>query len=407
MDLENMQRLWKAISKTYQIGVFYFDNDVTMIYSSVEKKEQLLAFKLNDIILKATECLLFKKARIMIENNGIAWIGIPVMDEDTLKGVVLLGAFRAYNIPDQELVESIRNIYIEEEQVQFMFQYILRLPFYNDNEYITIIKLLYNYLYQSEFNMNELQAHDETIELNSSLTDYSSSQINSNHLEFHGTHEAEKYLLECIKTGDVERIKSSSISLKGGKLGSISIGNELRQAKNIFIVSTTIATRAAIEVGVNSELAYTISDIYIRQSESLSSITKIYELQYKMLYDLTRRVKELVGIREQTPYISRTCEYIKAHVYEDIKLPEIANDLGISTSHLSRIFHNEMGINVVNYIRNVKVNEAKFLLKFTDYSYVEISDKLAFSSQSYFITVFKNIAGVTPKQYKINYKAKE
>ena len=52
------------------------------------------------------------------------------------------------------------------------------------------------------------------------------------------------------------------------------------------------------------------------------------------------------------------------------------------------------------YVQQEKVREAKRLLKGSSYSIVEISEALAFSSQSYFCAVFKKITGMTPESYR-------
>lgn len=69
-------------------------------------------------------------------------------------------------------------------------------------------------------------------------------------------------------------------------------------------------------------------------------------------------------------------------------------------NHLCSHFKKEMGTTVHRYIQEKKISEAKHLLLFTDHSYDEVGNLLAFSSQSHFIQSFKKITGYTPKEYK-------
>ena len=59
------------------------------------------------------------------------------------------------------------------------------------------------------------------------------------------------------------------------------------------------------------------------------------------------------------------------------------------------------------YLNQVRTERAKNLLKYSNSSLVEISDYVGFSSQSYFGSVFKRIAGMTPQQYRNRYHVKE
>ena len=86
------------------------------------------------------------------------------------------------------------------------------------------------------------------------------------------------------------------------------------------------------------------------------------------------------------------------------KTPQEAKDLAehteLSTSYLSRLFEKELGIAVSDYIREKKIDKAQNLLKYSDFSTVEIANYLSFSSQSHFIQTFEKLVGLTPKKYR-------
>lgn len=52
------------------------------------------------------------------------------------------------------------------------------------------------------------------------------------------------------------------------------------------------------------------------------------------------------------------------------------------------------------YIREQKIDMAKNLLKYSDYSMIDIANRLSFSSQSHFIQQFREVVGMTPKKYR-------
>ena len=64
------------------------------------------------------------------------------------------------------------------------------------------------------------------------------------------------------------------------------------------------------------------------------------------------------------------------------------------------MFKNETGDSVSAYIRKQKIETAKRLLKYSDYSLIDIANRLSFSSQSHFIQQFRELVGMTPKKYR-------
>lgn len=97
--------------------------------------------------------------------------------------------------------------------------------------------------------------------------------------------------------------------------------------------------------------------------------------------------------------VKRIQAYIKGHVRERISLADVASVYGLSQNYLSTLFskYSEMGF--VEYNTNVKIEEAKRLLRSTDMKVYEVSDALGFESAFYFSKVFRKIVGLSPREY--------
>ena len=108
----------------------------------------------------------------------------------------------------------------------------------------------------------------------------------------HNTYDIEQLLLRMVRKGDTVALRewfATAPAIRGGVVA----GDPLRQRKNLFIVTVTLASRAAIQGGMQVDDAFTLSDSYIRQCELLSIPERITNLQYRMLMDYTERVERL------------------------------------------------------------------------------------------------------------------
>ncbi|PMB53181.1 AraC family transcriptional regulator [Fischerella thermalis CCMEE 5201] len=94
--------------------------------------------------------------------------------------------------------------------------------------------------------------------------------------------------------------------------------------------------------------------------------------------------------------------YINDALNQDIKLADLAQLLGMSQSHFSRLFKRSMGLSPHQYLLQQRVERAKQLLKHTNQSLVEIALACGFDSHSHLSRQFRQLTGMTPKAYRSN-----
>src|SRR5690606_18046541 len=87
---------------------------------------------------------------------------------------------------------------------------------------------------------------------------------------------------------------------------------------------------------------------------------------------------------------------------EHFNVDDIAKNIGISRVQLYRKVKALLDCNITDYILNVRLQRAKYLLLNEELSISEITYKVGFSSPTYFSTVFKSKNGCTPSEYKRN-----
>ena len=299
---------------------------------------------------------------------------------------------------------AIRNIMKEysislehKERLTELYQF---MPQYSFHQFCHFLALFYQELFNDVIDIDAyLNVYTDTGST-SEASLHSAKIHDAKEMElFHNTYHYEQLYMDYIRSGNVEGLKaffSNAFSLQTGKLAD----NTLRQEKNILIVSVTLATRCAIEGGLDIESAYQLSDVYIPESEKLQSTEALYQMQYNMLLDFTRRVAQAQLPHDTTSDISKCIQYIKQHTNQAISTSDVAAYVGKSRSYLSHCFKKELGFEMREFIMRCKLEEAKSLLTYTDKSLSEISSYLCFSSQAYFQNVFKKKFGVTPNEYR-------
>jgi len=98
--------------------------------------------------------------------------------------------------------------------------------------------------------------------------------------------------------------------------------------------------------------------------------------------------------------MSRVEDFIRKNFDSEITLRMLAEIAGMSESSFSRRFKISAGITPYQYVMRERLEEAKRLLRDTEWSLVDIAVATGFSSQSHFATTFKKSVKLTPLQYR-------
>jgi len=121
------------------------------------------------------------------------------------------------------------------------------------------------------------------------------------------------------------------------------------------------------------------------------SITQIFQ-------DIIKCKEQLNEIKEKQ-YIQKALQYIAGHFQFDISLDEVAAYVNLNSSYFSHYFKKQVGVNFVEYVTRIRLQEAQLLLSEPDIKIKEIASKVGFRDARYFAKIFKNYMGVTPSQY--------
>ena len=215
--------------------------------------------------------------------------------------------------------------------------------------------------------------------------------------------EYEKY--NAVSSGNVERVKENFIKIKENYYNGKGVLSDdpVKNVRYHFIISTAIISRVCIENGMSHDLAYTLSDIYIRRADKCESIEKIIDMIGEMHIDYAERMRELKKENVISIHIRKCIDYIYDNLQEKLTVRSMAEYLQIDPTYLSKLFSKEVGISFREFIINARVGAAKNMLAYSDFSFSEVSLSLGFSSQSAFTDTFKRLTGMTPGKYRALY----
>ncbi len=97
--------------------------------------------------------------------------------------------------------------------------------------------------------------------------------------------------------------------------------------------------------------------------------------------------------------VCRTQRYICTHVREKLSVPVVAKQVNVSPSYLTALFHKNLQISPGEYIRRIKLQESKRMIREDQLNFTQIAEMLQYSTVHHFSRQFKEKFGVTPTEY--------
>jgi len=173
-------------------------------------------------------------------------------------------------------------------------------------------------------------------------------------------------------------------------------------AKNYVMgmVALVVKTAAGMVVGRNTEEHFLSRDYY-GEITIINDLWKLKKWFERILEEILDSVKDTQS-NKLVKVIELAKEYIAEHAKSDLTLEKISEELSISQTHFSRIFKAHVGVSFVDYLTQVRIENAKELIKTSGMSFKQICFEVGFNDPNYFSKVFKKVVGITPGEYKRN-----
>jgi two-component system, response regulator YesN len=209
----------------------------------------------------------------------------------------------------------------------------------------------------------------------------------------------ENKLLHAIARGDPHRLK---IAMEEGKELSWPYrhpDSPVRSMKNLSITANSLCRKAAESGGVHPLYLDSISGkfaIQIEQAQNIAALVCLYE---EMLHAYCNLVREL-SVAALSPLVKEAVTSIRFTLDQPLSLKRLSKTLGVHPSYLSRTFKKELGMTLTDYINTLRIEEAKYLLAFSNASVTEIAASVGYSDSNYFSKVFQKREQMTPHGFR-------
>ena len=384
--------LLQCIHETY---LWHYDTEGTLLSSNCPQEERVASLISEELIRYFVDYT--KEHSKPAIHSGVYetnWIIDPQKESGKVISVYLVGPFYIDSFPEGAIREQMfhKNLSIGYKE-----------DVLNNLRKISVIgftKIIdYTIMLHYAVNGERIGSYDLHVSVHKNETEKADDE--ELETKIHGTYDAEREMLRMVREGDLsvlEYLKKMSTIGNIGKLAADS-SEPLRQFRNALLVNIVLFSRAAIEGGLYTETAMTLTDYYFQAVESAKSFQDLTDVAQTMQKDFVSRVHKIRTDSSRSKTIKDVIAYIELHLEDEFDLETLAGEFGYSEYYLTKKFRKETGLTIKEYIRNKKLERAAFYLKGASLSISEIADKLHFSSQSYFNTKFKEKYKVTPKEY--------
>lgn len=209
--------------------------------------------------------------------------------------------------------------------------------------------------------------------------------------------EKERELVSIIKLDDQDGAKKVFRELLADIfiVGAANLPSIKARVLELLVVVSRACADAGAEFShileINSDSFLEISSMHTMEEIDLGAVLALEK--YMKAVQRNNKVKN-------HQIINKIKGFIRSHYDRGLTLEEIAESVYLSPYYISRIFKEEQGITVMDYLTKVRIEEAKKLLRNPKYNIDEISGKLGYSDPSYFSKVFRRYEGMSPSQFR-------
>lgn len=191
----------------------------------------------------------------------------------------------------------------------------------------------------------------------------------------------------------VERLHMDALACK---MNGAQMLRLVREAYRLFLLSGVFQNEYHFDEREERE------EQFCRQAELCSSHEKLFGFLADACKKNMEEASAWFRVEKARP-INQAKRYIKKHFADPISLEEVSSEVGFSGSYFSTLFRKETGKNFLEYVTDVRIDEAKVLLRESRMTIENVAKSVGINDYKRFSKTFKKLTGISPKEYRSLY----
>lgn len=328
---------------------------------------------------------------------GIVLVCVPVMQKDAALGGIFFGKCLWENADKtitDDMFKRLQGLEFDENKI---VEAAKRLPVVAARKIHEAAEFLFILLYEtSELDPRVIHWRKQRSQQQSEISDII-QQSKDLDLTKRYPYEMERELIAKVKIGD----RTGAREILNTFLGTIMFHHpgDVMVLKARLVELLGVLSRAAVEGGVDIDLMLEKNLTYINAVMSIDKQEDICVWISSALNDFIESVYSS-NSSWKVQRLKPVVDFIEAHFDKPLTLTDMAKIAHLSVSRFAHLFKEQMNITPIEFLCKVRIEYAKERLLSTNDNCTSISFDCGYNNQSYFNRIFKEQAGMTPRQFR-------
>ncbi|MCD8915928.1 AraC family transcriptional regulator [Staphylococcus simulans] len=314
--------------------------------------------------------------------------------------LITIGPFLNERPTERQSHEMLQEAGITISKMPVLKQYLLSIPVCNRRDALKMTRLAVRFIKNRDVTYEvipfTLQLHTKEMGYTATKDQY---QFALSELE--ERYKVENQLITAIENGDAEGAFNCFIQLSSAVSGLRRANDYAMNEKYKAYILNTLGRKAIEKAGANLLVVDQVSKKYAAEIDGVLNMQELHDVMHSQIIEYTE-IAQKVKQYEHTPKVNKVLQYIDLNLDQPLTLQCLAEMVELSPAYLSRVFSDELGVTLSQYIIKVRIKVGRDLLVRTKMSVADIAKYVGFKDQSYFTQRFKEVYGMSPLKYRKN-----